>query len=88
MEERIKQAFPKKWTWEKGKSKYIAPAHLIRYADDFVILHDDLEVVLKCREIISEWLSNIGLELKDAIDLDCPHTKPSRWDNRIQLSRI
>lgn len=66
MEERIKQAFPKRWTWEKGKSKYITPAHLIRYADDFVILHDDLEVVLKCRTIISEWLSNIGLEIKDA----------------------
>lgn len=29
---------------------------LIRYADDFVILHEDITVVQRCREIISEWL--------------------------------
>ena len=37
---------------------------LIRYADDFVILHEDLTVVQGCREIISEWLMDMGLELK------------------------
>jgi RNA-directed DNA polymerase len=37
---------------------------LIRYADDFVILHEDLTVVTRCKEIISEWLNGIGLELK------------------------
>jgi RNA-directed DNA polymerase len=37
---------------------------LIRYADDFVILHESLEVVLKCKELISNWLKEIGLELK------------------------
>ncbi|WP_034936597.1 group II intron reverse transcriptase/maturase [Gloeocapsa sp. PCC 73106] len=37
---------------------------LIRYADDFVIIHKSLEVVLKCKEIIENWLKNIGLELK------------------------
>ncbi|MEY3866956.1 MAG: hypothetical protein RLZZ338_847, partial [Cyanobacteriota bacterium] len=37
---------------------------LIRYADDFVILHEDLEVVKRCQEIISDWLKGIGLELK------------------------
>lgn len=37
---------------------------IIRYADDFVILHKDLTVVSGCREIISEWLKDIGLELK------------------------
>ncbi|MEQ8996904.1 MAG: group II intron reverse transcriptase/maturase [Coleofasciculus sp. B1-GNL1-01] len=37
---------------------------IIRYADDFVILHKDLTVVQGCREIISEWLKDIGLELK------------------------
>jgi RNA-directed DNA polymerase len=38
--------------------------NLIRYADDFVILHKDLEVVLKCKKIIENWLKDIGLELK------------------------
>ena len=37
---------------------------LIRYADDFVILHEDLTVVQGCRDIISEWLTGMGLELK------------------------
>ncbi|MHC5917804.1 MAG: group II intron reverse transcriptase/maturase [Nostoc sp.] len=36
----------------------------IRYADDFVVLHKDKAVVQRCREIISEWLAGIGLELK------------------------
>ncbi|MEA5606467.1 group II intron reverse transcriptase/maturase [Nostoc sp. UHCC 0252] len=39
---------------------------LIRYADDFVILHEDITVVQRCREIISEWLKDMGLELKPA----------------------
>jgi RNA-directed DNA polymerase len=37
---------------------------LIRYADDFVIMHQNLEVVLGARKVIEEWLKPIGLELK------------------------
>ena len=37
---------------------------IIRYADDFVILHEDITVVQRCRELISEWLKGMGLELK------------------------
>lgn len=37
---------------------------LIRYADDFVILHPDINIVLQCQEIIKKWLQEIGLELK------------------------
>jgi RNA-directed DNA polymerase len=37
---------------------------LIRYADDFVILHKDLTVVQGCQVIISDWLKDMGLELK------------------------
>ncbi|MEL7039729.1 MAG: reverse transcriptase domain-containing protein [Cyanobacteria bacterium J06592_8] len=36
----------------------------IRYADDFLLIHKDLSVVQRCRELISEWLKDIGLELK------------------------
>ena len=37
---------------------------LIRFADDFIVLHKDLAVVQRCQQIIAEWLSGIGLELK------------------------
>ena len=36
----------------------------IRYADDFLLIHKDLEVIQKGKEIISQWLRGIGLELK------------------------
>ncbi|WRH65775.1 MAG: group II intron reverse transcriptase/maturase [Planktothrix sp. GU0601_MAG3] len=39
---------------------------LIRYADDFVIIHKDLNVVKKCQEIIADWLNDMGLELKSS----------------------
>ncbi|WP_293090180.1 group II intron reverse transcriptase/maturase [Okeania sp. SIO3B5] len=37
---------------------------LIRYADDFVILHEDVKVVLQAKAVIQEWLNQVGLELK------------------------
>jgi RNA-directed DNA polymerase len=65
MENRVTQAFPKRNVYEDGKYVGISSAaHLIRYADDFVILHEDITVVQRCREIISEWLKGMGLELK------------------------
>lgn len=39
---------------------------IIRYADDFVVLHEDIEVVNSCRSFIEVWMSRIGLRLKDA----------------------
>jgi len=65
MEQRINQAFPKKELWSKGKRVGRQnPAHFIRYADDFVVMHENLEVVQQCQEIIAEWLQQMGLELK------------------------
>ena len=36
---------------------------LIRYADDFCVLHPTLAGVNKAREIVEEWLKGIGLAL-------------------------
>jgi RNA-directed DNA polymerase len=36
---------------------------VIMYADDFVVLHPDREVLVKCRRIIDDWLSPLGLRL-------------------------
>lgn len=39
---------------------------VIRYADDFVILHHDLDTLLQLRQRAEEWLAEMGLNLKDA----------------------
>jgi len=36
---------------------------LVRYADDFVIIHEDKEVIEESKIFISKWLSKRGLEL-------------------------
>ncbi len=61
MENRIKQYAE---TLKGDKRSNRENLSLIRYADDFVILHKDITVVQRCREIISEWLNGMGLELK------------------------
>jgi RNA-directed DNA polymerase len=51
-------------TWKGGKRDNQTSISLIRYADDFVILHEDLNKVLEAKEIIEQWLTEMGLELK------------------------
>jgi RNA-directed DNA polymerase len=69
IEEKIKQEFPRmsytgRETWFHKRGFAFKSPNIVRYADDFVILHEDIAVVQRCREIISEWLSGIGLKLK------------------------
>lgn len=59
MEQRIKDAIP-----SKSKPFSRKKPNLIRYADDLVILHAELEVIQKCQQILTEWLKDMGLELK------------------------
>ena len=64
MEERIKKYADTLPTRSgHGKRDNRKSLSLIRYADDFVILHEDITVVQRCKEIISEWLQGMGLEL-------------------------
>lgn len=63
MEERIKQFAG---TLKGDKQRNREALSLIRYADDFVILHEDITVVQRCQSIISEWLLDMGLELKSS----------------------
>ncbi|BET35044.1 MULTISPECIES: reverse transcriptase domain-containing protein [Wolbachia] len=37
---------------------------VIFYADDFIIIHESKEIILKAKMIVEEWLKTIGLELK------------------------
>ncbi|NEO95541.1 MAG: group II intron reverse transcriptase/maturase [Moorea sp. SIO3G5] len=61
MEERIKKYAE---TLKGRKKENIKALNLIRYADDFVIMHKDQTVVEECQRIISKWLKDMGLELK------------------------
>ncbi len=60
MEQKVKEYAASCKGTKKDNIKSIA---LIRYADDFLILHKDLNVIKTCQGIIKGWLSNIGLEL-------------------------
>jgi RNA-directed DNA polymerase len=40
--------------------------HVIRYADDFVVLHTDKEIILEAKEEVKKFLKDIGLELSAA----------------------
>ncbi len=37
---------------------------VVRYADDFVVLHKDRNTIDQAQKVIAEWLKGIGLELK------------------------
>lgn len=64
MEEVVTQAFKRKDYKIDGKWVTVRPPKLIRYADDFVIIHEDIAVVTKCQLLIASWLHQMGLELK------------------------
>lgn len=69
IENQINQAFPKLYksgreTWFHKKGEHFLPPQLIRYADDFVVIHENLAVVQRCQQITAEWLKGMGLELK------------------------
>jgi RNA-directed DNA polymerase len=37
---------------------------VVLYADDFVVLHPSLDVILKCKQTAEDWLKQMSLELK------------------------
>jgi RNA-directed DNA polymerase len=56
-----------------GKRQNRNALSLIRYADDFVILHEDINVVIGAKAVIEGFLKDIGLELKPSKTRIC-HT--------------
>ncbi|MDJ0717893.1 MAG: group II intron reverse transcriptase/maturase [Prochloraceae cyanobacterium] len=48
----------------RGKIRKEKSISIIRYADDFVIIHKDLEIIREATEITKTWLAQLGLELK------------------------
>lgn len=50
----------------------------IRYADDFVVIHENKLTIETCKQIITEWLTAWGLELK-ASKTRIAHTLNAEW---------
>lgn len=46
--------------------RWVSKIQLIRYADDFVILHEDKTRVEEAKALIIQWLAPLGLELKSS----------------------
>lgn len=59
----IKNLYPKSKRIN-GVREYRYQPRIIRYADDFVVIHSNLEVINECKEHITNWLKKAGLELK------------------------
>lgn len=58
----------------KGKMEEICEARVIRYADDFVILHAKEEVIKEAKIEVENWLKGLGLVLNPDKTRIC-HTK-------------
>ena len=50
---------------EKVVKKAIKGVHLVRFADDFVVIHPDREAIFKAQALIRQWLAGKGLELRE-----------------------
>ncbi|WP_107668657.1 group II intron reverse transcriptase/maturase [Cyanothece sp. BG0011] len=60
----VENRFPRYKRREDGSLSQGFKPKIIRYADDFVILHEDYDIILQCKTLISQWLEQVGLELK------------------------
>jgi RNA-directed DNA polymerase len=66
LEEYIRSHFPAKVRLGPAGGRYPVrwKPQLIKFADDFIILHRDKAVIQHCQRLAEEWLREIGLELK------------------------
>ena len=66
-----------------GWQQKVKSLTFIRYADDFLLIHHDLNVVRRCRELISEWLNDFGLELKPSKTRIAHTLKPELSEDKV-----
>lgn len=73
-----------------SSSKKVRPCRLIRYANDFVILHENLNVIIHCKNETRKFLSKRGLELSEVktrithtLEINDIESKLIKFDGRI-----
>ncbi|NQZ60651.1 group II intron reverse transcriptase/maturase [Crocosphaera sp.] len=80
----VENHFPNTKRREDGSQKQGYKPKIIRYADDFVVLHEDYEVILQCKNLIAQWLRKIGLEIKSSKTRICHTLKDVEIDGRME----
>jgi RNA-directed DNA polymerase len=68
LKEHMRQYSSMRWKggYPMKSSERIRSLSIIRYADDFVIMHENKAVLLEIRALLETWLSTMGLELKES----------------------
>lgn len=74
METFINGLFPTNgWDKQAKSRRYQGKAELVRYADDFVVFHEDQHIIEQCRKHLELWLAERGLTMKASKTKTC-HT--------------
>ncbi|MBD0269429.1 MAG: group II intron reverse transcriptase/maturase [Cyanobacteria bacterium Co-bin8] len=64
MEQDLKAQFPARDTRRAGQRYQASAIQVVRYADDFVVLHADRAVIEAVQTALESWLAPLGLQLK------------------------
>jgi RNA-directed DNA polymerase len=65
LETAIRAAFPRD-RYTQGRVDWGWQPLVVRYADDFGVLHEDRAVIEQARQLAARWLASVGLDLKPA----------------------
>ena len=60
----LQQQFPRRSYTRHGVRHRVGPLQVIRYADDFVVIHPELAIVEAAQVALQQWLEPLGLQLK------------------------
>jgi len=52
--------------YQINRKKAMDKISIVIYADDFVVIHENEEIILKAKQFVEEWLKDIGLTLNQS----------------------
>jgi RNA-directed DNA polymerase len=71
----------KKRRYDAGHREAMKSIQIVFYADDFVVIHESEEIILKAKQFIEEWLKGIGLTINQS-KTHIIHTLKSKDGNK------
>ncbi|WP_231589037.1 reverse transcriptase domain-containing protein, partial [Crocosphaera watsonii] len=80
----VENHFPSTKLKEDGTRKTRYRPKIIRYADDFVALHEDYDVILQCKTLIAQWLDKVGLKIKPSKTRICHTLKDVEVNGKME----